>query len=141
MIFLVKYWKQFAALAVAIALFSAGWLTNGWRIHSTYQKAVIAAQEKARNVEQEWNKKLNEARDEQVKREKKLRDDAANAHAAANRLRDAINKMPICSTSTGNNSDAYGIVLNACVQRYTDVAEYADKCFSEKQTLIDAWPK
>lgn len=50
MIFLLKYWKYIAAAMLAVVLFFSGWLVNGWRIHSTYQRQLIAEQEKARDI-------------------------------------------------------------------------------------------
>lgn len=135
-------WIKLAILFVLIASSAfAGWTANGWRLNNKYQKDLIEAQQAARTIEQDWNIKLNEARNEQTKRETKLRADADSARSAADRLRITISKMPVCSGDTGNNTNAIGSVLNSCVERYGRVAADADRCYSEKQTLIDAWPK
>ena len=133
--------KIIIVIASSAALLAMGWFVNGWRLEVKYQKALLEAQEHARQVEQSWNKTLNKARDEQVKRESKLRIDADNARIAADRLRDTISNMPICTGDAGSNVSAYGVVLNESVSEYREMATIADRCESEKQTLMDAWPK
>lgn len=142
-----------AVLAGAAIAFCAGWSVNGWRIGQHIAKierdqvaAAEAASETARLKERAWNNQLENARNAATKRETVLRADAAAAHQSADGLRSDLaeirRQLPkLAADACRQRADAIADVLGQCTARYSDLAETADRLFSDRQTLIDAWPK
>ena len=135
MIFILKYWKQLAAFAVAISLFFAGWLVNGWR----YEVKILEIEKSAQAQAVKMRDNLINAMDEGRKREKTILADSDNARAAVKRLQDTLrNERAKC---TSHYTDALKVVFSECAGRYIWMAEQADRCASERQTLVDGWPR
>lgn len=146
------YFRIGAYLALAGALFFAGWHVQGWRKDQTIAalkleaaQAATKASEQARAKEQAWKYQLSEAQNEAVKRETKLRGDAATARAAADSLRHdlaALRQLP--GTPSAASSDRTGILaelFSECLGKYQGLAEAADREMMEKQLLFDSWPR
>lgn len=112
----------------------------------------------------EYAQKLQEAKDAAKLREDELRGQVADA---VNKGNDREQTIRTLATANGNASiglrdttagirnslsslstdalrsvtAAYGNVLTECQSRRGEVAEIAERLNSEKQTLIDSWPK
>lgn len=142
-----------AVLLTFLAVFALGWTYGEDHVQESWNQAKAdqtAAWQKAeldaRAKEQSMNQKLQEAQNAATERENKLRADYAAAHDAANGLRDTINALrgrlsattaDACVATAGSSL----AVLGECADRYRAVAEAADGCFSDRQALIEAWPK
>ncbi len=141
-----------AALAVAIG-FAGGWKTQGWRlgeqiadIERASAEASAKAQAAARAAEQSFALQLQKAQDESAKRETKLRADVADARRSVDGLRGTLynfraslpNAAPAAVIA---RADTAAELLGTCADEYRSVAEAADRIASDRQTLIDAWPK
>ena len=141
-----------ALVAVAIG-FAGGWETQGWRlseqiadIERASAEASAKAQAAARAAEQSFAQQLQKAHDESAKRETQLRADAAAARRTADGLRGTLYEfrasLPNAPTSALiARADTAAELLGACADEYRSVAEAADRIASDRQTLIDAWPK
>lgn len=143
-----------ATAVVAVALgFAGGWKTQGWRlgeqiadIERASAEASAKAQAAARADEQSFALQLQKAQDESAKRETKLRADVADARRSVDGLRGTIynfraslpNAAPAAVIA---RADTAAELLGTCADEYRSVAEAADRIASDRQTLIDAWPK
>lgn len=59
------------------------------------------------------------------------------SHAADSALRDAHSSHTACITRASAFSDIFG----SCSKQLTDLGKEADRIASDKQTLIEGWPK
>lgn len=148
--------RLWAALAIALFLaFSHGMAYKSgraavrakWDAEKIIQLADAAKAESAnRAKELALNQKVIEAQNESQIRVKKLKADADSARAAANSLRDDLAatraKLP---SLTRDAVDRYAatasVVFGDCSRAYQELAGTADAIASERQTLMDAWPK
>jgi hypothetical protein len=143
----------YVKLAAAIAVFIAGWMVNGWRLGNQIDamklaasEAKVDAQASARSKEQEFQTRLQEAQNAAKKREDAMRRDANNSRASAGRLRDDLqaiqrNLPVLAADACRRQANALTELFGSCVEQYRGVAEEADRDASDKQTLIEAWPK
>jgi len=145
-----------AALAV-LALILGGYVAgvkitdNHWQARwnanqAAQMQAALTAEQAARGREQFLQQKIIEAQNAATDRETKLRADANAASAAAHSLRDTIAALRSqLSTATPeasrNTADTALVVFNECADRYRAVAEAADGLGSDRQTLMEAWPR
>ena len=143
-----------ATAVVAVALgFAGGWKTQGWRlgeqiadIERASAEASAKTQAAARAAEQSFALQLQKAQDESAKRETKLRADVADARRSVDGLRGTLynfraslpNAAPAAVIA---RADTAAELLGTCADEYRSVAEAADRIASDRQTLIDAWPK
>lgn len=137
-----------AALAAVMA-----WNVQGWRLgnelnglKAQYAAESAKAQADTRARELAFNQRLKDAQDEAAKRETKLRSDAAAARRTADGLRGTLYEFRASLPSATHSAivaraDTAAELLGACVNEYRDLAEAADRIASDRQTLIDAWPK
>lgn len=118
-----------------------------WDAEKVIQLADAANAEAAnRAKELALNQKIIEAQNEAQTRVKKLKADADSARAAANSLRDDLAatraKLPGLTRDAVNRyADAASVVFGDCSRAYQELAGTADAIASERQTLMDAWPK
>lgn len=119
----------------------------GYEARNSLQvKADLLAQEKARETEQDWQKRLREAQNAAKKRESKLQDDANAASGAASSLRQQLTKLrsdlpKLTRAAIDSYADAASVVFSECTAEYTEMARKADAIDNDRQTLEDAWPK
>jgi phage replication-related protein YjqB (UPF0714/DUF867 family) len=106
----------------------------------------LKASEAARAAEKALQAKVTKAQDEAKKRETKLAADAATASLVNDGLRDDL--AAVRASLPGLNRDAVNryaqtasIVFEQCSRRYSDMAANADRFASDRQTLIESWPK
>lgn len=115
-------------------------------IRAEWDKASAAAKLAAEKREKELQGQVAEAVDKGNNREQTIRTLAAANGAAAVSLRDTSASIRSSLPSLSGDAlravaSAYGGVLAECESRRGEVAEIAERLNSEKQTLMEAWPK
>ena len=143
-----------AAFLAGLALAAAStWHIQAWR-YDTQIEGVKAhhaaesakAQADVRAQELAFNQRLQDAQNAATKRETKLRADVADARRSVDGLRGTLynfraslpNAAPAAVIA---RADTAAELLGTCADEYRSVAEAADRIASDRQTLIDAWPK
>lgn len=134
----------------AAALFSAGWVVNGWRHTAATEKMVAEhsialqrASEAARKQEQLLNKKVQEVAQNAAKRQRILEERVASADLAVNGLLDdiaAANRRASENPTTAANPDAASSareLLGECAKEYSGVAKEADRLSDTVRGLQD----
>lgn len=139
------------AIAVAIAglLSLTHWkayLMGGDSVRVEWQSERIEFDKAARAKEQTYTKQLEEARNEATKREAKLRTDAAVARRSADGLRGDLEELrrqlpDLAADACRQRADTLAELFGSCTEDYRGLAETADRLNSDRQTLMDAWPK
>lgn len=145
--------KALLIAAVAVAL---GFAWNGFIKHEQnigYQKAVaeynvklIEAKERADKRERELTAQVKEAQDNGLKREETIRTLAAAVGKSSDSLRNTANAirlgLPLATVEAARTAaDAFATVFSECQRRYADVAEKADRHWSDYRELSEAWPR
>lgn len=150
---MTPYIRPIIAITLLSASFCAGWAVNGWRygekiatIRQEQAQAQADFTAQARAKEQSLTKQLNKARNEATKRETILRADAGRARTQSDGLRDELaairRKLPsLAEQAVRQYADAASVVFGECTAEYTALAEVAGRIDSDRQTLMDAWPK
>ena len=149
----MTYTHAIAGIAGAVLASITAWQVQAWRydaqiasIQAQHAAATAKAQSDARATEKALSDKLQEAQNNATKRENKLRNDAAAARRTADGLRDTIYSiradLPSYSqSSAAKTADTAAELLQQCADAFTGLAEETDRIASDRQTLIDAWPK
>lgn len=142
-----------ATLGILIILIGTHWYAYqaGGRNHTAALKLEYAQQAKvadaaARAKEQEYSRQLKKAQDDYVRRQNRLLADASAARAESSRLQHSLadfrRQLPdLTEQAVRQYADTASIVLNECQDRYTAVAEDADRLGNAAQALDQAWPK
>lgn len=141
----------FAGVA-AVAGFTAAWNIQGMR-HATelaertaaHASAMAQANADALAETQRLQEIANKALKAAAARQSVLaRDLAANrdglirlSHAADTALRDSSGSLDACNA----NANTLTVILGRCAGQLSDVAADADRLASDRQTLIEAWPR
>ena len=141
----------FAGVA-AVASFTAAWQIQGMRydaIISEQRAAQSALLAEAHANAKRETERLQAAKDAALKaaaaRQSALaRDLASNrdalgrlSNAADSALRDSSGSLASCN----GNANTLTVVLGRCAGQLSDMAADADRLASDRQTLIDSWPK
>lgn len=146
-------YKILGAAALLAALAFGLWQLDKSRQSIGYDRAVaeytaqaLKADQAARAREQALQAKVTKAQDDSKLRETKLAADAAASRAAANGLRDDLatirNSLPSLARDAVNRyADTASVVFQECADRYSELAAKTDAIASERQTLIEAWPR
>ena len=150
---MVIYSHAAAGIAGAILAGVLAWHIQAWRydaqiegIKAHHAAESAKAQADTRAAELAFNQRLQDAQNAATKRETKLRADAAAARRTADGLRGTLyefraslpNAAPAAVIA---RADTAAELLGTCADEYRSVAEAADRIASDRQTLIDAWPK
>ena len=136
-----------------VLAFAAGWLVNGWRSDAVI--SGINAEHSAQAAINSSNaleryETMQRTKDEAIKaaqeRETQFKADAGRASATADGLRGTLYEfrasLPNAAPATViARADSVAELLGACADEYRSVAEAADRIASDRQTLIDAWPR
>lgn len=142
-----------AVLAFLAATFVAGCVTGREQVQDKWDadkairlQAALVADMAARTKEQSLITKLSEAQNAATEREKKIRADYDAAHRAALGLRDTVaalrRELPSAAADACRvTADATLAVFGECSAQLGEVAAAADSLASDRQTLIDAWPR
>jgi hypothetical protein len=146
-------WRWLLGGAIAAALVAGMWQLDKSRQSVGYDRAVseyttqaFKADQAARLREQALQLQVTKAQDASKVRETKLAADAAAARRAANGLRDDLatirNSLPsLAHDAIERYADTASVVFQECADRYSELAAKTDAIASERQTLIDAWPR
>ena len=115
-------------------------------VRAEYITAALAASEQARSREKQLQTTVQEAKNAAIAREKTLLADAGRSRLAADRLRDDLTTIraslpSLADAAVRQYADAASIVFDQCVNEYRDVAAEADRLASDRQTLMEAWPR
>ena len=149
----MMYTHAAAGIAGAILAGVLAWQVQTWRydaqissIQAKHARESAKAEAATRAQEASFNQRLQDAQNAATKRETKLRAYAAAARRTADGLRGTLYEfrasLPNASTATViARADTAAELLGACADEYRSVAEAADRIASDRQTLIDAWPK
>ena len=147
------YTHAAAGLVGAAIAFAGAWQVQSWRygeqiseIKADYAMASQKAESEAREKEQKQATQLAEAQNAAKKRETQLRIDAADSRHQLDRLRielsEGIRRMPTESCDASRKrSEVTSELFGQCASEITGLAETLDRIESERQTLIQAWPK
>ena len=144
-------WLLYGALIAALVLGYGLWSRHmqgiGYdKATAEYTAAALVASEAARAKESAWQTQLKKAQDEATKRQTKLAVDAAAARGAADSLRDDLRavraSLPgLTREAVDRYADTASLVFADCARSYSGLAQDADRLATERQTLIDSWPK
>lgn len=149
-------WRVWAAVALAVvlafthftayrsgkAVVRAEWTAE--KLKQTEQLAAFNAE--SRRIEQRRQSLVTEALNAAKKREIKIAADAGRARDESEWLRSDIAAiradLPRLTRDAVNRyADAASVVFDQCQREYQDMAANADRFASDRQTLMDAWPK
>lgn len=136
-----------AALAGSIG-FGAAWTLQGRSIDALKMEAKderIAQQRAARAVAERLASQITQAQNQATVRNDRARADARSAGDAGNGLRVAATAATgaahTSADTCGRVVDAYGVILDEGREIIRAMATDLDRCYSERQTLTDAWPR
>jgi hypothetical protein len=144
---LTKYLYAGALLAIAALLAFSHFTAyrkgkNDVRVE--WMAATAAANAEARRLEQQRQRRADDAGRLAEVRERGLRADAARAGDAVDRLRDAITARNLAGESAAAASEraaSLGKLLGESAAAYRDLAATCDRHVNDERTLLDAWPK
>ncbi|MBA3773843.1 MAG: hypothetical protein H0X13_15535 [Ramlibacter sp.] len=140
-------WRVWLALALAGALaFShfTAYRSGKSNVRNEWKAAVAAANTEARSLEQQRQRRADEAGRLAAAREAGLRADAARAGSAVGGLRGAIAARRLAEESRAaaiERADTAEKLLIESAAAHQELARAADGHASDVRTLIDAWPK
>lgn len=142
-----------AGIAGAVLAGLLSWNVQAWRydaqissIQAKHARESAKAEAAARAQEASFNQRLQDAQNAATKRETKLRADADAARRTVDGLRGTLynfraslpNAAPAAVIA---RADTAAELLGTCADEYRSVAEAADRIASDRQTLIEAWPR
>lgn len=142
--------KAFVPLAAGLLI---GWTANGWRLGETINQlhiettqSALETQILARTKETNFNKQLLEAINAATTRETQLRREAADARHSADGLRNELTEIrrglpELAADAARLRAGTLAELFGECTVEYRKMAEAADGLGSDRQTLMDAWPK
>ena len=148
--------RLWLALALALALVGINFVSYRagkanvqarWNIDKlVVAEAVLRATNAARAKEQELQATVTKAQNDAQKRQKILAADAGRARDVADSVRDELTavraSLPgFTRAAVDSYATAATIVFEQCSRRYSDLAAVTDGLASDRQTLIEAWPK
>ena len=141
------YTHAAAALIAASIAATGAWQVQNWRFDAkekahAEQKLVEVRQSAAAAIRQLDNVLV--AQNAGAARAIRLRSDLDSARTELDRLRIALRAMPTADPTTGtcpNRADPARELLAACAAELVEMGGIADRINSDRQTLIDAWPK
>ena len=144
-------WLLAGGLIAALVLGYFAWAdhigdTREATVRAEYMAAALVASEAARAKESAWQTQLKKAQDEATKRQTKLAADAAALRTERNGLRDDLATVRasvpgLTRAALEQYANASAVVFDHCVREYSGLAQDADRLATERQTLIDGWPK
>jgi septal ring factor EnvC (AmiA/AmiB activator) len=144
--------------AIAVLVLVGGLVASHWIAYQAGddygRNAVTLAQRnkdianlnEARNQEQKHQAQLELALKEANDRENRYRADAASARLSVGRLRNTVTDIQrsipgLTTEAVRQYADTASVVFKDCADRYSALAEQADRIDSDRQTLEQAWPK
>jgi hypothetical protein len=146
-------WRMVAIVVFVAATFFAGLITGREQVQDKWDTAkaeqvtaALTAEQEHRKAEQSMQQKFNEATNDAIEREKKLRADYDAVHVASLGLRDTIatlrGRMPKAPAETCRlTADAALAIFGECSSALGDLAAKADRHASDTETCRAAWPE
>lgn len=152
---ILKWWKPIAFATAMGVMWVAGhadgargvqqkWDKETTRVATVLTKNAEAQRAKEYADQQQMNKVQTDA----TQRLDALRTDADSANAAADRLREQVNKLanPVCttaragtsSTTASNPGNLLAVVLDKSIQRNRELAAFADAAITASQACEKA---
>ena len=140
------------AALIAVASFGSAWQIQDWRFTSkeadrdrqTYETS-LESQRLAHRAQTQDDKRVIAAQNSAALRQRVLRADADASRAALIGLSaaasEALSRANDSHNACLNTASAQSVVLNQCAVEYRGLAETADRIESDRQTLVEAWPK
>ena len=106
----------------------------------------LRAEQAANEREAAYQSQIRKANHDAEQRQAVLSADIADLHRQLERVRNDRNAMrarvaQLSTEAARRVADAGIQLLGECEAEYGRVAEAADKCLSDRQALIDGWPK
>ena len=142
-----RLWIYAAATAVIFALGgTSAWKVQAWRIKnikSEHTQALAVATAKVAAAEQANQTLQIEAQNAKSKRQVVIQAAASGASSALYSLRGATSKYVAKDTQSACNvrTEAVTAVFDSCAESLVGLAEKADRIESDRQLLLDSWPK
>ena len=136
-----------AAIFIGINLYKTKNQNIGYnKAVAEYNVKLLEAEQKARATEQRLNKQIEDARHESEKRKEKLNKLSRDNTDLVKRLRNTIadSKRSLSGNSPETNRETASTALDLfgeCTERYSKMAEAADRHAEEVRLLEDSWPK
>ena len=137
-------------LAIAGVIFAAGggaaWKVQSWRItgiRAEYALQIADAKERVNKAEAANQTRIIGAQNAKTKRETKIQSNAAAVRNQRYGLRDATNSFLTKATPSTCHERAttVAVVFGECASALEDLAATADRLASDRQLLLDSWPK
>lgn len=140
-----RLWVLVGLLALGPIGYMKGRHDGKRSVQADWQSSVAAANAEARHLEQERQRRSDEAGRLAATREAGIRADADRARGSADGLRDDLDATKRFSQESRAASDAtvsaLADVFGQCSRAYSELAQEADRATSEALTLRQAWPK
>lgn len=122
----------------------AAWLAE----RATQAQALAAAQQLARDIEADINRRIKEATNAYIAESEASRRAAGRARTELDRLRDAIAAAPTCALPSDTGAPARpelaassaGQLLGECAAAHQELAAEADALADRLRAVIAAWP-
>lgn len=137
-----------SAAMAGLAGWGAAWTIQGRTIDSLKleaRDAIISQQRAARAVTERLTSQVAQAQAQAALRNDRARADARAAGDAGNGLRVAATAATgaahTSADTCGRVVNAYGVILDEGREIIREMATDLDRCYSERQTLTDAWPR
>lgn len=137
-----------SAAMAGLAGWGAAWTIQGRAIDTLKleaRDAIISQQRAARAVTERLTSQITQAQNQAAVRNDRARADARAAGDAGNGLRVAATAATGAAHTSANTCsrvvDAYGVILDEGREIIREMATDLDRCYSERQTLTDAWPR
>ena len=143
-----------AALVLGAALAGLGaWQVQAWRyeaqiadMQQAHAQAIADAAQKARDATIKMQRTKDAAIQQAETRAAQNAAAAAAARRTADGLRDTLYQfrasLPgLAPAAVIERADTAAELLGACAAEYQDLAAAADRINSDRQTLIEAWPR
>lgn len=152
---ILTYWKPLAFAASLVCLFTAGFLHGQANVQQkwdaervTIAQALVDNANAQRAKEYADQQAMNKVQTDATQRLEALRTDADSANAAADRLREQVNKLAntVCpSTRAGTSSQTarnpgnlLAVLLDKSIQRNRELAAFADAAITAAQACEKA---
>lgn len=136
------------AAVIAASSFLGGWTIQSWRYGAKEKDRVeqeLVDQRNAATTAIRRTETVIQAQSAATVRDAALRRDAAGARDESDRLRTSRDEAVRIAAASHNacleRIDAFSVVLGTVEAAGREVAAQADRLHSDRQTLIDAWPR
>lgn len=149
-----RFAVQIAAIvALGVALMAGYYRLMSYHENIGYQRATavctadkLVAEQAANQREAEYQSQLRKANHDAEERQAALAADIDSLNRQLERVRHDRNALrarvaELSAEAARRVADAGIQLLGECETEYGRVAEAADQCLSDRQTLIDSWPK